>query len=197
MVANFDRPADFDTVCNDEEFGAGLVVEHLAGLGHERIAHISAGQATGGPERCTGFITAMTRYHLSPIVVDGDFNEQAGLTAAAQLMALREPPTAIFASNDLAAVGVLSYLRNQNIRVPEDVSVVGYDDTVLARIGPVSLTTVHQPRQQFGRRSLQLVTERIAGRTEARHELIQPRLVARATTGRVTPSARPGRTSHT
>ncbi len=185
VVAHFGRPEIFDTVSNDEEFGAALVVDHLVDLGHERIAHISAGLATGGPERCSGFMTAMTRYGLAPIVVEGEFKEEAGFTATAQLMSLREPPTAIFASNDLAAVGVLSYLRAEGVRVPEDVSLVGYDDTLLARIGPVSLTTVHQPRQQYGRRALELLTERMAGRSEAKHELIQPRLVTRSTTARV------------
>lgn len=182
VVAHFGEPESFDTVCNDEDHGADLVVDHLVERGHSRIAHISAGQATGGPERCSGFMAAMTRYGLAPIVVDGDFNEEAGFTATAQLMSLREPPTAIFASNDLAAVGVLAYLRKEKIRVPEDVSVVGYDDTVLARVGPVSLTTVHQPRQQYGRRALELLTERMAGRSEPKHELIRPRLVIRATT---------------
>lgn len=185
VVAHFGRPNVFDTVSNDEEYGAGLVVDHLVDLGHERIAHISAGLATGGPERCSGFMTAMTRYGLAPIVVEGEFKEEAGFTATAQLMSLREPPTAIFASNDLAAVGVLSYLRAEGIRVPEDVSLVGYDDTLLARIGPVSLTTVHQPRQQYGRRALELLTERMAGRSDAKHELIQPRLITRSTTARV------------
>ncbi|MEM7322894.1 MAG: LacI family DNA-binding transcriptional regulator [Actinomycetota bacterium] len=186
VVSYYGEPDAFDTISNDEEHGARLVVDHLVDLGHERIAHINAAQATGGPERCSGFIAAMTRYGLAPIVVDGDFNEEAGYAATAQLMSLREPPSAIFAGNDLAAIGVLSYLRTEGIRVPEDVSLVGYDDTLLARIGPVSLTTVHQPRQQYGRRALELLSERFTGRTEAKHELIQSSLIARSTTGRVT-----------
>ncbi len=184
-VSTYGRSDRFDTVSNDEVHGANLVVDHLVDLGHERIAHIDAGHAAGGPERRSGFIEAMMRYGLAPIVVEGDFNEAAGLAAAEQLMALKTPPTAIFAGNDLAATGVLTYLKIIGARVPDDVSVVGYDDTLLAGIGPVSLTTVHQPRQQLGQFAMELLLERLAGRTDARHELIQPRLVTRSSTGRV------------
>ncbi len=185
-VSSYGRSDHFDTVSNDEVHGANLVVDHLVDLGHDRIAHIDAGLAAGGPQRRSGFIEAMTRYGLAPIVVEGDFNEEAGSAAAEQLMSLKTPPTAIFAGNDLAATGVLTYLKTIGASVPEDVSVVGYDDTLLAGIGPVSLTTVHQPRQQLGRLAMELLLERLAGRADARHELIEPRLVTRSSTGRVT-----------
>ena len=184
-VSIYSRSDHFDTVSNDEIHGANLIVDHLVDLGHERIAHIDAGLAAGGPERRSAFIDAMMRYGLAPIVVEGDFNDDAGQAATAQLMSLRTPPTAIFAGNDLAATGVLTHLNNIGASVPGDVSVVGYDDTLLAGIGPVSLTTVHQPRQQLGRFAMELLLERLAGRSDARHELIEPRLVIRSTTGRV------------
>ncbi|MGH1488982.1 MAG: LacI family DNA-binding transcriptional regulator [Acidimicrobiales bacterium] len=184
-VSTYGSPDSFDTVSNDEAFGGDLVVDHLVDLGHERIAHINAGQAAGGPERRAGFVDAMMRYGLAPIVVEGDFNEAAGYEAAGQLMALRQPPTAIYAANDLAAIGVLARLQSLGVKVPDDISVVGYDNTVLAGTGAVSLTTLHQPRQQLGRRAMELLLERIGGRTEARHQLIEPRLIARSTTSRV------------
>jgi DNA-binding LacI/PurR family transcriptional regulator len=188
-VSTYGEPDSFDTISNDEAFGGGLVVDHLVGLGHERIAHINADQAAGGPQRQTGFVEAMRRYGLAPIVVEGDFNEAAGYEATGQLMALQHPPTAIFAANDLAAVGVLARLQQLGVRVPEEISVIGYDDTVLAGTGAVSLTTLHQPRQQLGRRAMELLLERIEGRTDARHELIEPRLIARSTTGQVAGAA--------
>ena len=182
-VANFHRPDAMDTVCNDEAHGAELVVEHLTSLGHDRIAHIDAGNAPGAPERRRGFMSAMSERGLAPIVFEGDFNEHAGHDAAEQLMRLKQPPTAIFAANDLSATGVLAHLRSIGARVPEDVAVVGYDDTLLAGLGTLSLTTVHQPRQLFGQRATELLLERIKGRTAAKHELIQPRLVVRSSTG--------------
>jgi len=182
-VSNFDEPKTMDTVCNDEDHGSGLIVDHLTSLGHSRIAHIDAGNAPGAPERRRGFIKSMSERGLAPIVFDGDFNEDAGMNAAEQLMKLREPPTAIFAANDLAATGVLSHLRAIGARVPEDISVVGYDDTLLADLGVLSLTTVHQPRQLYGRRATELLIERIEGREAPKHELIEPRLVVRSSTG--------------
>jgi len=80
---------------------------------------------------------------------------------------------------------VLTYLHSIGASVPDDISIVGYDDTVLASLGALSLTTVHQPRQQYGRRSTELLLERIEGRQDAKHELIEPRLVVRSSTGPV------------
>jgi len=100
-------------------------------------------------------------------------------------MELKDPPTAVFASNDLAAMGVMAHLRDLGVRVPDDMSLVGYDDTLVAGLGAISLTTIHQPQQKFGYRATELLLERIAGRQTAKHEFIQPRLVTRSTTGPV------------
>lgn len=184
IVSAFDHSDEFDTINNHEVHGATQVVDHLLDLGHQRIAHIDAGHGAGGPQRRSAFMDAMLERSLAPIVVEGDYNEEAGFRAARQLMALHEPPTAIFACNDLAAVGVLSLLQELGVSVPEEVSVIGYDDTLLARLGPISLTTVHQPRQEVGKLAVANLLERIAGRTEAKHELIEPRLITRSSTGR-------------
>ena len=184
-VSTYVQSDRFDTVNNDEDHGANLIVDHLVELGHERIAHIDAGQAPGGPERRSGFIKAMMRYGLAPIVVDGAYTEEAGSTATEQLMTLTTPPTAIFANNDLAALGAMVHLANIGAKVPDDVSLIGYDDTRLASIGSISLSTVHQPRQQLGRLAMELLLDRLDGRTEARHELMKPWLVPRSSTGPV------------
>lgn len=183
-VSTYIASQNFDTVNNNEDHGGSLIVDHLVDLGHSRIGHIDAGVAPSGPERRNGFIKAMLERGLAPIVVEGAFDEQAGAMGAAQLMELNEPPTAIVACNDLAAIGVLTKLQQLGVRVPDDVSVVGYDNTILSSIGTVSLTTVHQPRRQLGRIAIDLLSERLAGREEARHELIEPRLVMRSSTGR-------------
>lgn len=184
-VSHYGPSVSFDTVNNDEIVGASLIVEHLVDLGHERIAHIGSAIGAGGPQRRAAFVDSMVESGLAPIVVDGDFNEEAGLAAATQLVQLKEPPTAIFAGNDLCALGVLTHLQACGISVPHDISVVGYDNTLLAGIGTVSLTTVDQPRKKFGRRAIDLLVERLDGRTDPRHEKIEPRLVTRSSTGRV------------
>jgi DNA-binding LacI/PurR family transcriptional regulator len=182
-VSVYGSPPNLDTVGNDERRGAQVVVEHLVELGHRRIAHVSAEQAAGGPERCQAFVEAMAAAGLEPILVEGDFNYDAGLAAADALVELADRPTAVLAANDLVAVGVITRLTALGVRVPEELSVVGYDDTLLASVGTMPLTTVHQPRGELGRRGLDLLRSRIAGRTETIHELVEPRLVVRRSTG--------------
>ncbi len=176
---------DMDSLNNDEDHGAELVVDHLTKLGHKRIAHVSGNLPAGGEQRRSAFANAMMKRGLAPIIIDGDFNEKAGYDGAASLMALHDRPTAIFAGNDLSAIGVMSRLHELGLRVPEDVSVIGYDDTNIAGISAISLTTIHQPREEIGTLAIQLLVERIAGRTEDRHEELKPRLVKRSSTAPV------------
>jgi len=186
-MVSINGPADaagFDSVNNDEKVGAELIVDHLVDLGHKRIVHIDGGAGSGAPERRSAFTAAMLHHGLAPLCVDGEFDERAGLDAAASLLALHEPPTAIFAANDLCAVGVLGELARRGVKVPDDISVVGYDDTALAALGTVSLTTVDQPRRHHGAMAAELLLERVNGRSEAVHRFAEPRLVVRSTTGR-------------
>jgi len=96
-ISNFAEPELMDTVCNDEQHGGQLIVDHLVSLGHTRVVHIDGGEAPASPQRRSGFTTAMTARGLAPIVVDGEFNKSAGESAAKLLMQLKEPPTAIVA----------------------------------------------------------------------------------------------------
>jgi DNA-binding LacI/PurR family transcriptional regulator len=117
-------------------------------------------------------------------VIPGDYTERAGTDAGTRLVARRQLPTAIFAANDLVAVGVIDALERTGREVPRDVSVVGYDNTFFARLRHVSLTTVDQPREEMGRLALELLAERIGGlRFQPRLVLTTPTLVCRDTTG--------------
>jgi DNA-binding LacI/PurR family transcriptional regulator len=184
VVGRMVRASHLDSVTNDDAAGTRLAMAHLAELGHARIAHIDGGHGAGASTRRQGYIRAMTARGLTPNVVPADFTEVAGVRAAEALLARRELPTAVFAANDLVAAGALDRFEDGGLRVPADVSIIGYDNTFLAALHHMSLTTIDQPRPEIGRLAITSLLERIDGtRTEAVHLRLEPRLVVRATTG--------------
>ena len=153
MVVGRDvRESSLDCVVNDDFSGAEMVVEHLAGLGHERIANVSGGTGAGAAARRKGYERAMRRLGLASRVVYGEYTDEGGYWGTRQLLAAEPRPTAIFAANDFAAMGTFVAIDEAGLSVPEDVSVVGYDNTYLAELALVSLISVDQPRHGRTRR---------------------------------------------
>ncbi|MGZ8468627.1 MAG: LacI family DNA-binding transcriptional regulator [Gemmatirosa sp.] len=192
LVARQWHTSDVDSVANDDPLGAALAVQHLVALGHTRIAHIDGGGGTGATDRRTGYQAAMRTAGLEAQarVVAGSYTDEGGRQGIAALFddAGGAPPTAVFVANDLAALGALGALAERGLRVPQDVSVVGYDNTALAALRQVDLTTVDQPRPDMGRTAVRLVLERLEERrAEARHLVIAPTLVVRGTTAAPAP----------
>jgi DNA-binding LacI/PurR family transcriptional regulator len=182
-----------DVVVDDDFRGAVLAVEHLAGLGHRDIALIDGGQGAGANERRDGYRAAMRdagllrHIHIEP----GDFTEGGGYEGARRLLSRSRRPTAIFASNDQSAVGALDAINEAGLRVPQDVSLMGYDNTALAALRHISLTTIHQPRNQIGVMAMTAVVRRIEHPgSPARRHVLAPKLIIRDTTA--SPLARAG-----
>jgi DNA-binding LacI/PurR family transcriptional regulator len=184
LVGRLARERALDCVVNDDFAGAAMAVEHLAGLGHRRIAHVSGGKGAGAADRLRGYERSMSRLGLERhvLVAPGEYTEEGGHRGARRLLAEQERPTAVFASNDLAALGALTAFKEAGLSVPEDVSLVGYDNTYLAALGSISLTSVDQPRHEMGVLAARLLLQRIeSDRTEPHLEVLKPSLVARST----------------
>ncbi len=175
-----------DVVRVADERGARLAVDHLVGLGHRSIVHIDGGDLPGAAQRRNGYRQAMRRHglHQDIRILPGDYTEESGATAARQILNNNHLPTAIFAANDRCAHGVLDTLTRAGVDVPGNISVVGYDDSEIARLTFIDLTTVRQDAGQMAERAVQAIVERLDhGRTDAREIVLDPMLIVRGTTG--------------
>jgi DNA-binding LacI/PurR family transcriptional regulator len=167
-----------------------LVVDHLVERGHRRIAHLGGAGGAVAAERADGYRTAMARHGLAgEIVVQAcDFSEDGGYTAATALLDGGHPVTALAAVNDLAAVGALSAAADAGLDLPAGLAVTGYDDTFLAELRQISLTSVNPDSAGMGELAARRLLERIArpDRPGVEH-LVAPRLVIRASSARPIP----------
>lgn len=184
-----------DVVRVADEAGAALAVDHLVELGHRAIVHIDGGNLPGSAHRSVGYQRAMRRHMLQrhTRILPGDHTEESGATAARQLLQERRLPTAIFASNDRCAHGVLVTLVRAGVEVPSEVSLVGFDDSGVARLSFIQLTTVRQEATRMAESAVRAIVERLdEGRTTAREIVLDPSLVIRGTTsaprGRLRPA---------
>lgn len=183
-VARAIRHPVIDVVRTDDRAGLRQAVDHLVGLGHTRIAHVDGGRLPGAAERRRGYREAMRRHGLDAQmrIVPGGFDEEDGVRAAYAL--LDDPPTAVALYNDRSAAGLLDVLRRVGLAVPGDMSVVGYDDSRLAALNHIDLTTVAQDTVTMTRLAVARAIDRIEQRAvERRDSVISPRLVVRGTTG--------------
>ncbi len=185
-IASASALGGMDSVQDDDPLGARLLVDHLIGLGHRRIAHITPGRAAGGPGRLKGYRHAMEAHGLGDEirVVPGGFTQDGGRAGMQELLEGADRPTAVMAPNDFAALGALEVSDAAGLDVPGDLSITGYDDLAFARTARIDLTTVCQPAAELGRTAVEMLLERIdGGRTEARHVVLPPTLILGATTG--------------
>src|SRR5581483_694102 len=158
---------NFDSVGSNTEAGAQEALEHLLALGHRRIALI-AGRSQRRREfaRFDSYRTFHRRHRLpldESLVIEGDFSDKAGYDAMCQLLMLPEPPTAVFAANDVLAIGALKAAQAMKRNVPGDVSIVGMDDIYAAAMTSPSLTTIAKPKYEIGTAAARLLLERLDG----------------------------------
>lgn len=178
----------------DQRQGARLAVDHLAELGHRRIAHITG--PTGVPtraERLAAFRAALRdrgiAYDPSLVATNVSTIDQSR-SATAQLLALADPPTAIFAYNDRLAVGSYQAIRAAGLVIGRDVSVVGFDDIPMTEWLDPPLTSVRQPRRDMGRTAVDILLTALRGEAAPDLVVVQPTLVVRGSTGRAPDQSR-------
>ncbi|NHI00405.1 MULTISPECIES: substrate-binding domain-containing protein [Oceanimonas] len=175
---------DADLIQDSSQRGGRLATEHLLRLGHRRIGCITgpAGQRAS-EERLAGFEAALARAGLAvhrPWVVEGNFELAGGQAAMARLLALPDRPTAVFACNDMMAAGALRALADAGLHVPQDMSLVGYDNIELARYLVPRLTSIEQPKAGLGALAVDALLARIQNPHAPRRILpLEPSLVAR------------------
>ena len=184
------RSSRVDLVGTDDGLGAELAVRHLVELGHRNIAHV-AGSAPGAEARRKGYERAMRSHRRGQYiqVVDSDETDSGGYEVARRLLDGPDRPSAVFAVNDVVALSVLAAAEDLEIAVPEALSVVGFDDTYLAGLRGVGLTTVAQPVDLIAATMVDALVERIegSGNRPAVRQWLPPTLTVRRTTA-VVPS---------
>jgi len=187
VLINNEHPGEFTHSVTIDNHRAGRdATSHLVELGHKRIGYV--GNQFGlqaDTERFSGYREVLDEADIGfdpELVAHGDGGPEAGMRAAARLLALPNPPTALFCYNDMEALGALRAARERGLNVPRDVSVVGLDDLYLSSYTDPPLTTVQQPKQEMGRLAAQILLELIAGKNLDSRVTLTGKLVVRNST---------------
>lgn len=161
---------EVDTVIADNVGSGHQVTKHLIGLGHHRIGCIAGPRELDiSNKRLEGYRQALEEHDIplsEELVVHGDFRCLGGYQAMGELLALDEPPTAVFACNDLMAIGAICAASQKKLKIPHDVAVIGCDDIALASFTNPSLTTVAQPKHEMGAVAIEMLVERIRDKSK-------------------------------
>jgi LacI family transcriptional regulator len=158
-------PAPIDNLCVDNIAAARRAVEFLIDKGHRRIGMLT-GERGPGANRVLGYRQALAAHQIpldDQLIRSSDFTVAGGYTSMSELLVLEQRPTAVFAANDLMAMGAMNAIRAASLRIPQDVAVVGFDNIPAAALVTPALTTVNQFQEQLGRRAAQLLLERFDG----------------------------------
>jgi LacI family transcriptional regulator len=182
-------PGGPSTIDSDNVGGARDACAHLIGLGHRRIAHIRGRSDLQSAQlREAGYRESLEAAGIPfdpALVRDGGYESALTTQSARELLTLPDRPTAVFAANDMSALGVMASARELGLRVPEDLSVIGFDDIPEAASANPPLTTMAQPLHDLGARALQMLIELLDGREVPAHVQLSAELVVRASTGPV------------
>ena len=175
---------DKNCVIVDDEAGGIMAAEYLIKLGHRRIAHITGPLKTRSAlNRLKGYKLTLKKHEIEyedELVGEGDFRIKGGYQVMKRFLKLAEPPTAIFAANDLLALGAMQAIQKKNFHIPEDFSVIGFNDIELASFIYPALTTIRQPMLEMGALAVKMLLRIIEeGEFNQRKIVLKPKLIIR------------------
>lgn len=191
MIAREIFSVPVTSVMVDDYYGGFQAGTHLLQQGHTQIAVITENlQEMGSKERLRGCTDAMKEAGIdfnATLSIEGGYTLESGKKAMKQLLEQVDCPTAIFACNDILAIGAMQAVRELGLQVPADISIVGYDNTILASIVDPPLTTIAQPMQEIGERSVALLVQQIQSKENVRQRVVlMPDLIVRSSTRKLT-----------
>src|ERR1700720_230195 len=186
-IVLLNRPASnhtFSTVCAENESGGALAARYLLGLGHRKIAHLTGPRQHGNlSDRTRGFVRALQSAEnpVQPIVLHGKFNFDGGTELTKKLLDEHPDVTAIFAANDVMAFGVVRTALDRGLRIPEDLSLIGFDNIEFSAIVHPPLTTIHQPKYEMGYAAIEILLRmaREKDKRIAEHRLLGVEMIER------------------
>ncbi len=184
IINNIVDDLDVSYVAIDNRSGGFMATDYLIGLGHKRIATVTGNLHTqAGAQRLEGFKKALARHNfpLEPeYVFEGDYSRRSARSAAERFLSLKNRPTAIFAASDDMALEIIAVIMERGLKLPQDVSVIGFDDNPAAIYGPVALTTIKQPLFQMAEDSVKYLNSIVSGKKRGPIKVIlPPKLVIR------------------
>jgi DNA-binding LacI/PurR family transcriptional regulator len=179
------RVGGVDAVRSDDVTGAVMGMDHLIGLGHRRIVYLDGGRAPGAAERRRGYRRAARAAQLPDLTLPGGLTEREGAAAAVAMLESKALPSAVFAFNDRCALGVMDVLIRAGVAIPQQVSVLGFDDSPLAGLAHIDLTTIRQDSAGLAQAAVQRLVQRLDDETvdgEAVDITCEPTLIVRGST---------------
>lgn len=188
LIGRSDHDCDFDTVNNDDEAGAHLIVDHFVSQGHTRIEYfgVDAGRVEGANSvvvRQEAFLKAMTKHGLAAsvsLIVNADYHwRDSDLASAKEWLSKPDRPSAVFCWTDSVAIILMAAAQELGLKVPEDIAIAGYDNSRIAALPQISLTSVDQSAKTLGEKAAELLIERIEGREREMHFVTEPKLCVR------------------
>lgn len=186
----------FSTVCADNETGGALAAQYLLDRGHRKIAHLAGPRKHGNlSDRARGFVRVLqaARPAVQPVILRGDYNFSGGSDLMHRLLTEHPDTTGVFAANDIMAFGAVRAALERGLRIPGDISLIGFDNIELASIIHPPLTSIHQPKYEIGRAAVEILLRlgHSKGKPAPEHRILGVELIERQSCSSRTGTARP------